>query len=158
VIDAAEERLEHANAGRRAKLRRVPDPAPGGEGTGQQAPEAGEDPGGHPVTGGTASPSATGGEPDDRGCRPADARPPLSAEDDRPSAPEPGRRDGATEPADPEAVRSGLEGLRRLLAELRAGRRVERYDRGSLRLALRELDHLLADEASSASAEGVHAA
>jgi ParB family chromosome partitioning protein len=45
-------------------------------------------------------------------------------------------------------VRNALDGLRGLLAEVRAGRRVGRYDRGSLRLALRELEHHLADEAA----------
>ena len=47
-----------------------------------------------------------------------------------------------------QALRSALDGLRGLLAEVRAGRQVGRYDRGSLRLALRELEQHLADEAA----------
>ncbi|RSS83417.1 hypothetical protein EF919_39215, partial [Streptomyces sp. WAC02707] len=40
-------------------------------------------------------------------------------------------------------IRTALDGLRGLLAEVRAGKEIARYDRGSLRLALRELHNHL---------------
>ncbi|WP_327378660.1 ParB N-terminal domain-containing protein (plasmid) [Streptomyces sp. NBC_01216] len=125
VIEAAEERLERANAGRRRALTRVPeplspadaetDPADEGQPESQEATESGQ------VE------------------YPPVAAVPAPPTQDTPPAPSPAPA------ADSQVVRSALDGLRGLLAEVRAGREVPRYDRGSLRLALRELEQHLAD-------------
>ncbi|MEU9255748.1 ParB N-terminal domain-containing protein [Streptomyces sp. NPDC048270] len=130
VIDAAEERLERANANRRAKLTRVPEPDRSAE-----APES--DAGGVGTPGPTDDDSAP--EADEQ--RPVTAVPPAAEENSSPPPP-------PAPPVDPKLVRSALDGLRGLLAEVRSGRQVGRYDRGSLRLALRELEQHLADEAA----------
>jgi ParB family chromosome partitioning protein len=63
------------------------------------------------------------------------------AESDVPGEPEP-----PAPQADAAVVRGALDGLRALLAELRTGRQVGRYDLGSLRLATRELTQYLGEE------------
>lgn len=130
VIDAAEERLERANSNRRAKLTRVPSPEPTTVG------EPANDLDGH------AAPSPSGDEaPTTDDHRPVTAVPePKPSEQETPPPP--------IAPADAQLVRNALDGLRGLLAEVRAGRQVGRYDRGSLRLALRELEEHVADEAA----------
>ena len=52
--------------------------------------------------------------------------------------------------ADPDAVAEALGGLRALLGELRAGRRLSRYDEGSARLLAAELVGLLGQEVAAA--------
>ncbi|MCX5216203.1 ParB N-terminal domain-containing protein [Kitasatospora sp. NBC_00240] len=140
VIESAEERQEQANAGRRAKLSRVPDPAPGSE---QEEPEAEaitcEDdspPGYTPVVLDDHRHQVTGAI--------AEQAQPVEV----PDAP----------PADARAVRTALDGLRSLLAELRAGRQLGRYDRGSVLLAVRELDQALTHEPAVATDESENAA
>lgn len=129
VIDAAEERLERANANRRAKLTRVPEPDRSAE-----APVTDEE------GDGTAAPTYDGSVPN--ADQPLVAAVPPPAKQDSPPSPPP------APPVDAQLVRGALDGLRVLLAEVRAGRQVGRYDRGSLRLALRELEQHLADEAT----------
>ncbi|MFF2378417.1 ParB N-terminal domain-containing protein [Streptomyces xiamenensis] len=128
IIDAAEERLERANANRRAKLTRVPSP------DSTASPEAAVGVGGHAMPMSSSDDTSR-----------VDDRRPVAA------VPEPEEK-GAPPPtaiqADAQLVRNALDGLRGLLAEVRAGREVGRYDRGSLRLALRELQDHLADEAA----------
>ncbi|MFI6112681.1 ParB N-terminal domain-containing protein [Kitasatospora sp. NPDC051164] len=128
VIEAAEERLERANDGRRRALTRVPEPlspadteTDGADDTHEQIQDAGPD-----------------GEVE----RAAVAAVPTPPAQDTPPAPPPAPA------ADSHVVRSALDGLRGLLAEVRAGREVPRFDRGSLRLALRELEQHLADAAN----------
>ncbi len=55
-----------------------------------------------------------------------------------------------TSEADPEVVAEALGGLRTLLGELRAGRRLSRYDAGSARLLAAELQELLGREVVAA--------
>ncbi|MFJ9574702.1 ParB N-terminal domain-containing protein [Streptomyces bacillaris] len=130
VIDAAEERLERANANRRAKLTRVP--APASTTDGEPADDLDDE----------AAPSPS--SPDDATPIADDYRPVVAVpEPEEQEAPPP-----AAAPVDAQLVRNALDGLRGLLAEVRAGRQVGRYDRGSLRLALRELEQHLADEAA----------
>ena len=126
VIDAAEARLERANASRRAKLTRVPEPDDAAA-----QPESDED--GDPAH--LKDDGVTGTD----GRQPA-ASVPAPGADPPPFVP--------VAPADAQLVRGALDGLRSLLAEVRSGRQVSRYDRGSLRLALRELEQHLADEAT----------
>lgn len=144
VIDAAEGRQDQANAARRAKLSRVPDPVP-------ELDQA----------------TAARGPADDLEGRLATAA--LDEQHLAANAPLTGTQSGpqdhsvpsaADEPpaADPHIVRTALDGLRSLLAELRAGRRIGRYDTGSLRLTLRELEFLLASDTPQPSVESEHAA
>lgn len=130
IIEAAEERQERANASRRAALTRVPDPVPEQE-TGQEV-EAPSSHGASETSSGTPTGSSALGEPR-RLVQPADA--------DGPSEPVP-----SAPQADAAVVRAALDGLRTLLAELRSGRTVGRYDLGSLRLATRELTQYLGEE------------
>ncbi|MGA5442512.1 ParB N-terminal domain-containing protein [Streptomyces griseoincarnatus] len=126
IIEAAADRQEQANASRRAKLTRVPDPAPEEE---TEAPS----PHGEPEadSGAPAGPSEL-----------AERRPLVQPADaDGPSEPVP-----SAPQADAAVVRAALDGLRTLLAELRSGRKVGRYDLGSLRLATRELTQYLGEE------------
>ncbi|MET8824069.1 ParB N-terminal domain-containing protein [Streptomyces rochei] len=130
IIEAAEERQERANASRRAALTRVPDPVPEQE-TGQEV-EAPSSHGASETSSGTPTGSSALGAPR-RLVQPADA--------DGPSEPVP-----SAPQADAAVVRAALDGLRTLLAELRSGRTVGRYDLGSLRLATRELTQYLGEE------------
>ncbi|MGY4967113.1 hypothetical protein [Streptomyces sp. 900105245] len=129
IIAEAEERQEVANAGRRAKLTRVPTEADDQEETDEvddaappSAPGEGE-PAGAEELGSPVPPVAVPAES-------AAAAMPADAVPSRPAV-------------ETNTVRAALDGLRGLLAEVRAGKEIARYDRGSLRLALRELhDHL----------------
>ncbi|MCM2430897.1 ParB N-terminal domain-containing protein [Streptomyces sp. RKAG337] len=125
VIDAAEERLERANANRRAKLSRVPEP-------GQTSEEAADE----ELTDETVLDSSPGDGPP-AGQQTAAASAPGDGRDQTPTQPP------AAPEIDAQLVRTALDGLRALLAELRAGRQVGRYDRGSLGLALGELEQRL---------------
>ncbi|NUU20924.1 MAG: ParB N-terminal domain-containing protein [Streptomycetaceae bacterium] len=153
VIDAAESRAEQANSNRRTALTRVPDvPAsdvPASDDTGNGGP--GTYPGADPPGRGELETAAPTGTRD-------------SASAAAPDAPRPGTPPApARTPVDAHVVRTALEGLRDLLAELRAGRSIPRYDHGSLRLIVRELEPHLADAnalpaAESPEHEGAHAA
>ncbi|MFI6689289.1 ParB N-terminal domain-containing protein [Streptomyces sp. NPDC050485] len=137
IIAEAEERQDAANAGRRAKLTRVPNTA--------------EDNAEFEDTDDEARPSAYGRE------ETADI-----TELDRPSQNTPApEADAATEVATASAapsqpavetntIRTALDGIRGLLVEVRAGKEISRYDRGSLRLALRELSTHLDDAPAGA--------
>ncbi|MDH6522462.1 ParB N-terminal domain-containing protein [Streptomyces sp. SAI-090] len=130
IIETAEDRQEKANASRRASLTRVPDPVPE-----QEAGRETEAPSSHGVSetsSGTPTVSSALGEPRTL------VQP---AESDVPGEPEP-----PAPQADAAVVRGALDGLRALLAELRTGRQVGRYDLGSLRLATRELTQYLGEE------------
>lgn len=129
IITEAEERQDAANAGRRAKLTRVPTHAED-----QEETEEGDD---------AAAPSALGsdevaevtelGNPMQPAVPTAEAAAETVPADDAPSRPA----------VESNTIRTALDGIRGLLAEVRAGKEIARYDRGSLRLALRELhDHL----------------
>ncbi|MCL3998910.1 hypothetical protein M4438_36370, partial [Streptomyces lavenduligriseus] len=139
IIAEAEERQDAANAGRRAKLTRVPTQTGG-----QEEPEEVD---------AEAAPSALG---PDAGAEVAKPRNPL-----QPAAPAPETAAeavpaGAT-PSRPavesNTIRTALDGIRGLLAEVRAGKEIARYDRGSLRLALRELSTYLDDSAVDGGAD-----
>ncbi|MEU5137045.1 ParB N-terminal domain-containing protein [Streptomyces californicus] len=143
IIAEAEERQDSANADRRAKLTRVPTRAEG-----QEETEEGDD---------AASPldvdeAAAIAEPD-RPLQPAapapEAAPDAMLADAAPCRPA----------VEPDTIRTALDGIRGLLAEVRAGKEIARYDRGSLRLALRELHaHLNDASADGAITEGSEAA
>lgn len=149
IITEAEERQDAANAGRRAKLTRVPTHAED-----QEETDEGDD---------AAVPSALGadevaeiaelGHPM-QPTAPAEAAAEAMPADTAPSRPA----------VESNTIRTALDGIRGLLAEVRAGKEIARYDRGSLRLALRELnDHLegaTADGATDhdATTEGSEAA
>ncbi|MFE9121510.1 ParB N-terminal domain-containing protein [Streptomyces sp. NPDC007172] len=132
IIAEAEERQDSANAGRRAKLTRVPNSAETHEES-----EDGDD---------EAASSALGQEERTEATKP-----------DGPSqvAPAPAAEAGIEEmPGDVasrrpavevDTIRTALDGIRGLLVEVRAGKEIARYDRGSLRLALRELSTHLDD-------------
>ncbi|MDX3206271.1 ParB N-terminal domain-containing protein [Streptomyces scabiei] len=150
IINEAEERQDAANAGRRAKLTRVPTQTED-----QEESEEGDD---------AAATSASGvdevAEVSELGNLMQPAVPAAEAAtetvpaDDAPSRPA----------VEANTIRTALDGIRGLLAEVRAGKEIARYDRGSLRLALRELhDHLegaTADGATDhdATTEGSEAA
>jgi len=128
IIAEAEERQDAANAGRRAKLTRVL-----GSGEAQDDEAAADD--------GNPAPTQEHGSP-------APTNAPLSpvVEAADPEPPSPQRPDVASD-----IVRIALDGVRSLLAEVRAGKSISRYDRGSLRLALRELGAHLDDQAEDAA-------
>jgi ParB family chromosome partitioning protein len=152
IISEAEQRQEAANAGRRAKLSRVA----GGAGT-HGAPEGDEEGGG--VEHGSDVADPAGAMVSEIAPRPS----PPGAEqllDD--ADPEPAEALAAVESA---VVRTALDGIRNLLVEVRAGKEISRYDRGSLQLTLRELathlnDGAAAEEPDDAttSHEGIEAA
>ncbi|MGW4894581.1 hypothetical protein ACWEQL_20245 [Kitasatospora sp. NPDC004240] len=148
VIDAAEGRQDQANAARRAKLSRVPDPVAEPDDDEAGGPEE------HQAPWPSAAPVIA-----------SDNQPPgvsSSAADEEEGLEEPARpaEAPATPVADPQVVRTALDGLRGLLAELRSGRRIGRYDLGSLRLTLRELEGTLASDIThiDSSEESEHAA
>ncbi|MGQ4406369.1 ParB N-terminal domain-containing protein [Streptomyces hayashii] len=133
IITEAEERQDAANAGRRAKLTRVL--------SSPEAQEESED---------DAAPSASGQEePPEVSVAEATAQlapaPAVEAgtaalsADDAPSRPA----------VETDTIRTALDGIRGLLVEVRAGKEIARYDRGSLRLALRELSTHLDDAPAS---------
>jgi len=132
IITEAEERQDAANAGRRAKLTRVLSSSEA-----QEESEDGED---------DAAPSASGQE------GPAEVSVAVGASQ---LAPAPAAAAGTAElsadaaPSRPavetDTIRTALDGIRSLLVEVRAGKEIARYDRGSLRLALRELSTHLDD-------------
>lgn len=135
IVAGAEQRRDAANAARSAKLSRVPPPPAEGSAdedlpapaTGQAAD--GDNPAPDPAP---TAVTAVGGPADRDDAERVPATPPAPGS--AASAP------GAEAPAaDPDTVRAAVEGLRGLLAELRAGRTVPRYDRGSLLLAFREV-------------------
>ncbi|MFJ4152850.1 ParB N-terminal domain-containing protein [Streptomyces galbus] len=128
IITEAEERQEAANAGRRAKLSRVLTHAEDQEET-DEGDEAG-------VPAAAAADAVA--EIAELGRPMQPAAPAEAAAEAMPADTAPNR------PAvEPDTIRAALDGIRGLLAEVRAGREIARYDRGSLRLALRELhDHL----------------
>ncbi|RKE03017.1 ParB N-terminal domain-containing protein [Streptomyces sp. TLI_171] len=138
IVDAAGERFDNANAGRRAKLSRVP-AGDGANGQQGDSPEPGS-----VVSGAPQPPSHAAGTP------PAIQRPEVELSADQ-------RPDTPTEQrplVDQAVVRTTLDSLRALLADLHTGHDLGRYDRGSLRLALRELEPFLsADTATPASQE-----
>ncbi|MHC3392868.1 hypothetical protein ACLQ2E_25885 [Streptomyces lavendulocolor] len=129
IIAEAEERQDTANAGRRAKLTRVPTQTEG-----QEEPEDGEDVGDPSALGPNTVPEVT--QPGD----PLQPAAPAAAADAMP-ADAPPRRPAV----ESNTIRTALDGIRGLLAEVRAGKEIARYDRGSLLLALRELSTHLDD-------------
>jgi hypothetical protein len=137
IIQAAEDRQDQANAARRAKLSRVPDPLPACDG---ERAEEGDDPDDKAVQ---AAAAAALTEQRLMVSAPADKPDQVEQPAALPAAPEPAAPD-----ADPQVVRTALDGLRSLLAELRSGRRIARYDLGSLRLTLRELEDFLSPDIS----------
>ncbi|TKS96402.1 hypothetical protein E4U91_37780 [Streptomyces lasalocidi] len=149
IITEAEERQEAANAGRRAKLSRVLTHAED-----QEETDEGDDAG---VSAAAAADEVA--EIAEPGCPVQPAAPAEAAAEAVPADVAPSR------PAvESNTIRAALDGIRGLLAEVRAGKEIARYDRGSLRLALRELhDHLegaTADGATdhNATTEGSEAA
>lgn len=136
IIAEAEERQDAANADRRAKLTRVPDTA---QVQGEPEDDKGDD----------ASLGAGPGEDTDPSAPGAATLPPQSpGAEPQPVA--------ATAPAPPrpavetDVIRTALDGVRSLLVEVRAGKEISHYDRGSLRIVLRELSTHLEDESAPA--------
>ncbi|TGA97444.1 ParB N-terminal domain-containing protein [Streptomyces sp. MZ04] len=125
IITEAEERQDAANAGRRAKLSRVLD-----TGEAQDTPEGDEE----------ALPPLGSGQD-----APEDSSGPATAPRPSPDPMSEQQPEAAPELAQPkpvvatDVVRAALDGVRSLLVEVRAGKEISRYDRGSLRLVLREL-------------------
>ncbi|RLU82048.1 hypothetical protein CTZ27_31340 [Streptomyces griseocarneus] len=141
IIAEAEERQDAANADRRAKLTRVP-----ATDETQDTPADADDEEEH-----DAPPGPPADEHDDA---PAPSAAPLptttqtaKAQPDAVPTPEVRRPDVAAD-----VVRTALEGVRSLLAEVRSGKQISRYDRGSLHLALRELGTHLEEDATPARA------
>ncbi|MFJ5850499.1 ParB N-terminal domain-containing protein [Streptomyces sp. NPDC092903] len=133
IIAEAEERQDAANAGRRAKLTRVP-------GT-SDAQDDEADPHG-------AGSGEYGAERPDATPLPAQG---SDAPEEEETAPEPPFTPAPPRPAvETDVIRTALDGVRSLLVEIRAGKEISRYDRGSLRLALRELSTRIEEEAASA--------
>ncbi|WP_327740603.1 ParB N-terminal domain-containing protein (plasmid) [Streptomyces nojiriensis] len=132
IIAEAEERQDAANAGRRAKLTRILNTT--------EAEEESDD------AGDAADPSALGqdepadvSEPGRRSQKAPATAPDAAAETVPVDAP-------SNRPAvEADTIRGALDGVRGLLVEVRAGKEISRYDRGSLRLALRELSAHLDD-------------
>ncbi|MGW7199005.1 hypothetical protein [Streptomyces chryseus] len=136
IIAEAEERQDAANAGRRAKLTRVPDTT-----NDQEAAEADE---GDPLGGGPGKDDAEAPE-----TVPLPAQGPGALGEE--AGPEPSSVPAPPRPGVEAAViRTALDGVRSLLVEIRAGKEIARYDRGSLRLVLRELSTHLEEEAAPA--------
>ena len=134
IITTAEDRQDAANAGRRAKLARVPGPDETPD-TPEDAPES------------VASPGSRSEESADSDVSPVAPLPPPEPRVD-------GQPEAHAEPEQPKpaveagVVRTALDGVRGLLLEVRAGKEISRYDRGSLRLVLQELSgHLDEGEA-----------
>ncbi|OIV37004.1 hypothetical protein BIV57_13530 [Mangrovactinospora gilvigrisea] len=139
VVQEAEARQEQANAARRAKLvrggradqsqddRGRDDPVPAGDDR-EPAPEPDHaaDSSPHPARPQTAAGSARSTDP----AGPASCEQPPT---------------NVTEAVDAAHVQAALEAIKALAAQLRAGRHLDRYDRGSLNLAVRELHSALAD-------------
>ncbi|WP_328372955.1 ParB/RepB/Spo0J family partition protein (plasmid) [Streptomyces sp. NBC_00445] len=126
IIAEAEARQETANAGRRAKLTRVPATEDDHQRAEGEAASASAEEGDSSCAGG--NPQSL--PPEDHGS--------LTAS-------------GPVEPTSPvdvaaDVMRNALDAVRSLLAEVRAGKQISRYDRGSLRLALRELGTHLDEE------------
>ncbi|WP_435059814.1 ParB N-terminal domain-containing protein [Streptomyces sp. bgisy060] len=137
IITEAEERQDAANAGRRAKLTRVPTQTED-----QKEAEEGDD---TPPSALAADAVAEGAAQLDHPMKPT-ATPGEAAPDPAPADPAPSR------PAvESNTIRAALDGVRGLLAEVRAGKEIARYDRGSLRLALRELGAHLDDAVDGAT-------
>ncbi|WP_063794880.1 hypothetical protein [Kitasatospora sp. MBT66] len=135
ILEVAQERQDAANASRRTKLSRVPD-LPAGDPSGADVPETSAS---VVSSTGSAGHDPRQDAPDDALDEPAD------------SSPEAGTPDSAT--GDPRqvaapTVRRALDGLRELLAELRTGSALGRYDEGSLRLAIREIQPFLTSSAT----------
>jgi hypothetical protein len=126
IIAEAEERQDAANADRRAKLTRVPT---------QMEDETDDENDGFAPSGSDpvedTGPSVSG-----------DATLPPQAAGAQSQPPGPPRPAVETD-----VIRTALDGVRSLLVEVRAGKEISRYDRGSLRIALRELSAHLEDEA-----------
>ncbi|MCX4792572.1 ParB N-terminal domain-containing protein [Streptomyces sp. NBC_01221] len=136
IIAEAEERQDAANAGRRAKLTRVPDTT-----NDQETAEADE---GDPLGVGPGKDGAEGPE-----TVPLPAQGPGALGEE--AGPEPSSAPAPPRPAvETDVIRTALDGVRSLLVEIRAGKEIARYDRGSLRLALRELSTHLEEEAAAA--------
>ncbi|MEU3297604.1 ParB N-terminal domain-containing protein [Streptomyces longwoodensis] len=137
IINEAEERQDAANAGRRAKLSRVLTHAED-----QEKTDEGDD---ARVSAAAAADEVA--EIADLGCPIQPAAPAEAAAEAVPADAAPSR------PAvESNTIRAALDGIRGLLAEVRAGKEIARYDRGSLRLALRELhDHLEGAPADNAT-------
>lgn len=133
IIAEAEERQDAANAGRRAKLTRVPDTSDA------QADEA------DPHGAGSGEYGAEGPDAAPLPAQGSDAQEQEETEREPSSTPAPPRPAVETD-----VIRTALDGVRSLLVEIRAGKEISRYDRGSLRLALRELSTHIEEEAASA--------
>ncbi|MFE3559853.1 ParB N-terminal domain-containing protein [Streptomyces sp. NPDC059193] len=142
IIAEAEERQDSANADRRAKLMRL-----AGTGDADEDPEQGSDPS-------EPGPLERGEAPGLPAVPPA----PAPGSDRNPAAAPSPTLQRPDVPSD--VIKSALEAVRSLLVEVRAGKEVTRYDRGSLRLALRELStHLEIEGAQPGAAhEGIEAA
>jgi hypothetical protein len=132
VITEAEERQDAANAGRRAKLTRVLSSPEA-----QKESEDGEDDAAPSAIGqeGPAEVSVAEGTAQLAPASAAEAGTAALSADDAPSRPA----------VETDTIRTALDGIRGLLVEVRAGKEIARYDRGSLRLALRELSTHLDD-------------
>lgn len=134
IVAEAEDRQETANAGRRAKLTRVPDTSE----THELPPGEDEEP--LPPLGSVQEEPA-----DTAASAVAPLPPPGPSADEQPAtAPEPAKPKPVVET---DIVRTALDGVRDLLVEVRAGKEIARYDRGSLRLVLQELGAHLEDGA-----------
>ncbi|MER6199868.1 ParB N-terminal domain-containing protein [Streptomyces sp. NPDC001586] len=131
IITEAEERQDAANAGRRAKLTRVlssPEAQESEDGEDDAAPSAiGQE--------GPAEVSEAEGTAQLAPASAAEAGTAALSADAAPSRPA----------VESDTIRTALDGIRSLLVEVRAGKEIARYDRGSLRLALRELSTHLDD-------------
>ena len=133
IVDAADERHDAANAGRRAKLTRVPS----ADDTDGDTPE--------PQLEARAEAHA--------------AVLPATASEEHPASAVPPEEGAAPAPeetrpvVDPLVVRTALDSLRALLADLRTGHDLGRYDQGSLRLALRELEPFLTPATTTSEEE-----
>ncbi|MFI5986796.1 hypothetical protein ACIBEA_38785 [Streptomyces sp. NPDC051555] len=142
IIAEAEERQDTANADRRAKLMRVASTTDADK---AEDPETELDPS-------EPNPREDGEAPDPSAVPLA---PVAGSESNTAAAPSVQQPDVATD-----VIKAALDGVRSLLVEVRAGKEISRYDRGSLRLALRELSTHLEDEAAhpGATHEGSEAA
>ncbi|MEV8099111.1 ParB/RepB/Spo0J family partition protein [Kitasatospora sp. NPDC085879] len=142
IVDAAGARFDNANAGRRAKLSRIP---AGEEANGQHGDKA-EDL--EPADSATTQSSS----------RAADAPAAAPGPDGEPSGVQTSGTPTEQRPlVDQAVVRATLDSLRSLLADLRTGHDLGRYDQGSLRLALRELEPFLAADTTAPASQEVAA-
>lgn len=131
IIAEAEERQDTANASRRAKLIRVPSSSEA-----QEESEEGDD---------DAAPSALGQEEPEVALSGGPSQLASAPIGEAGTEAVPGDTAPSRPAVETDTIRAALDGIRSLLVEVRAGKEIARYDRGSLRLALRELSTHLDD-------------